>query len=118
MGVFFHGKSFEIANPDLSRQDSWGAPPPLFWADLRYPVIATDSIPNGSCDVDVTLYDDGNVLECKMVAGHVGYMISARDEKMDTLQPAAHWFMFIKGKTETEAEEFERMMAEFDSDRR
>lgn len=92
-----------MANSDHDRRPSWEAPPPLFWNGLRYPVFDTSDIPSGACDVDVKLNDNGAEFDCKMVAGHVGYTISAQKEKIDTLQPTAHWFMFVKGKTETEA---------------
>jgi hypothetical protein len=95
----------------LREKDHWRAEI-LTLAGLRYPVIDTGDIPDGFCDVDVKLDDNGQEFDCKMVAGHVGYVASAQDGQMNTLQPCSEWFMFITGKQETEAEAMERMMAE------
>jgi len=84
----------------------------LFYGGLRYPVVNTSSIPEGFCDVDVKVEVEEQELDCKMVAGHVGYMVSAQKDQMDTLQPSSHWFMFVKGKKETQAEAMARMTAE------
>jgi hypothetical protein len=74
---------------------SW-LPTPLIYEGLRYPVIDTYNIPQGFCEVDVKLDDNGQKFDCVMVAGHVGYVASGKNA-LDTLQPAAEWFMFVKG---------------------
>jgi len=71
---------------------------------LRYPAIDTNAIPGGFCDVDIKLQDGREKLDCKMIAGHVGFVISTKGEHMDTIQPSSEWFMFIKGKTQAEEE--------------
>lgn len=73
-------------------------PPALFLGDVRYPVIEFNNIPNGFCEVDVLVDDNGVEFKCMMVAGHVGFTVSG--ERSDTLQPSPHWFMFEKEEVE------------------
>jgi hypothetical protein len=96
------------------RLSLWGgAPPePLVLAGLRYPVLDTGDVPDGFCEVDVKLDDNGQEFDCKMIAGHVGYVISAQNGQSNTLQPSSEWFIFIKGETETQAQAMERMIAQ------
>jgi hypothetical protein len=75
-------------------------------------VLDTCDIPDGFCEVDVKLDDNGQEFNCKMLAGHVGYMVSAQNGQLDTLQPSSEWFIFIKGETETRAQATERIMAQ------
>lgn len=70
--------------------------PAFFFEGVRYPVVATNDIPNGFCDVDVLLIDGEESFDCLMVSGHVGAIASGTGDKIDTLQPAPQWFMFIK----------------------
>jgi hypothetical protein len=65
---------------------------------LRYSRIETGEIPPGSCEVDIKLNDNGEKMDSVMVAGHVGNTVSASGPEgiMDTLQPQAEWFMFVK----------------------
>ncbi|PVF95611.1 hypothetical protein CPB86DRAFT_817050 [Serendipita vermifera] len=79
-------------------REGWGRPPPLVVDGLRYPCIDTGDIPPGTCEVDIQLNGNGVELECTMVAGHTGNVVSARDPDgvMDTLQPQTDWFMFVK----------------------
>jgi Domain of unknown function (DUF4419) len=81
-------------------------------AGLRYPVLDTGDVPDGFCEVDIKLDDNGELFDCKMVAGHVGYVLSAKDGRMDTLQPSSEWFMFVKGETETRAQVMGNFMAQ------
>jgi hypothetical protein len=80
----------------------FGPPPSLVLDGLRYPCINTGEIPPGYCEVDVKLNDNGHEMDCMMVAGHVGNTLSATGPKeiMDTLQPQAEWFMFVKEEAE------------------
>jgi hypothetical protein len=73
-------------------------PGPLVLDGLRYPRIDTDQIPPGSCEVDIKLNDNGEQMDSVIVAGHVGNTVSASGPEgiMDTLQPQAEWFMFVK----------------------
>ncbi|PVF95609.1 hypothetical protein CPB86DRAFT_710916, partial [Serendipita vermifera] len=79
-------------------RERWGPPPPLVVDGLRYPCIDTGDIPPGTCEVDIKLNDNGVEMDCSMIAGHIGNVVSARDPEgvMDTLQPQADWFMFVK----------------------
>jgi hypothetical protein len=73
---------------------------------LRYPVVNTADIPDGFCQVDVKLDDNGNEFKCMMVAGHVGYAllddlkpdVDSGVVKRNTLQPLPQWFLFVKGE--------------------
>jgi len=79
-----------------SRWDSSGfySPPPVFFGEVRYPVLDFSKVPNGFCEVDVLVDEFGTEYECVMVAGHVGFTVSG--ERSDTLQPSPQWFMFEK----------------------
>ena len=69
-------------------------------------MLKTSYIADGFCQVDVKLNDNGEIFDCMMVAGHVGYV--ERDDvepdaisgvvKKNTLQPSPQWFLFIKGE--------------------
>jgi hypothetical protein len=78
--------------------NDFGPPPPLVFDGLRYPCLDTSDIPPGSCEVDIKLDDNGEEMDCMMVAGHIGNTVSASKPEgiMDTLQPQAEWFMFVK----------------------
>jgi hypothetical protein len=75
-------------------------------------VLDTGDVPDGFCEVDVKLDDNGEEFDCKMIAGHVGYVVSAKGGQLNTLQPSSEWFMFVKGETETIAQAMERRIAE------
>jgi hypothetical protein len=103
-GKWQGGRMDQIDKPLDEREKSYlkkngPEPSPLFVFDgLRYPRIDTGEIPPGSCEVDIKLDDNGDVMDCMMVAGHVGNMASASEPEgiVDTLQPQAEWFMFVK----------------------
>ena len=60
----------------------------------QYPVIDTGDVPNGFCQVDVALDDNGELFDCLMVAGHLAGLVTG--EEQDTLKPLPSWFIFIK----------------------
>lgn len=65
---------------------------------MRYPVVDTQDIPNGFCQVPVLVDWAGTLYNCSMVAGHVGNIALKQDDRFDTIQPASDWFIFIKGE--------------------
>ncbi|RDX44374.1 hypothetical protein OH76DRAFT_1096705 [Lentinus brumalis] len=71
---------------------------------VSYPPLSVSQIAEGFCEVDVLLDDNGVEYECMMVAGHVAMSMSSsgKGQQNDTLSPASHWFMFVKGKREVE----------------
>ena len=70
---------------------------------VSYPVIDRGDVPIGFCEVDVKLDDNGVMLPCMMVSGHVAY--SVEGEKKDGLRPLPSWFMFVKGDLGEEEKE-------------
>lgn len=86
--------------------------PVLILDGLRYPTIRTVDIPDGFCQVDVRLIDNGEEFKCMMIAGSVGIVwredfdsdgTSAWGKKR-TLQPASEWFLFVKSTSESSSE--------------
>jgi hypothetical protein len=63
---------------------------------VSYPIIKSGAVPVGFCEVDVKLDDNGEMLPCMMVSGHLAY--SVEGEKKDTVRPCPSWFMFVKGE--------------------
>ena len=70
--------------------------PELVLDKVSYPVIDSGDVPEGFCEVDVTLDDNGETLPCMMVSGHLAY--SVEGERKDTMRPIPSWFMFVKGE--------------------
>ncbi|KIJ32296.1 hypothetical protein M422DRAFT_213960 [Sphaerobolus stellatus SS14] len=64
----------------------------------HYPVIPITRIPPGWCEADVHLNDNGEELECVVVAGHMvtEVMETSGSNIMGTIRPAPQWFMFEK----------------------
>lgn len=62
--------------------------------NIQYPLIGESDVPNGFCQVDVELDDNGEEFNCLMVAGHLAGLVTG--EEKDTLQPLPSWFMFVK----------------------
>jgi hypothetical protein len=68
--------------------------PKLVLDEVAYPVIESDNVPVGFCEVDVKLNDNGETLPCMMVSGHLAR--SVEGEKKDSIRPLPSWFMFVK----------------------
>ncbi|KAG8832675.1 hypothetical protein FRC17_000894 [Serendipita sp. 399] len=111
-GKWQGGNLGDISKPltedEVSRleMNHFGPSPPLVLENMRYPVIDTGDIPNGFCQVDVLLDDNGANFDCLMVAGHVGMATSGLNGTKDTVQPVTEWFMFIKGEKKQEQNSF------------
>ena len=52
----------------------------------------------GYCEVDVKVIDNGERVDCLMVAGHVAVKATSESGEgpRDTLSPAPQWFIFEK----------------------
>ena len=61
---------------------------------VLYPVIESDDVPVGFCEVDVKLDDNGVIFPCMMVSGHLAF--SVEGAKKDRIRPLPSWFMFVK----------------------
>ncbi|KAM5533647.1 hypothetical protein V8D89_012695 [Ganoderma adspersum] len=60
-------------------------------------MVPLADVPPRYCEVDVIVNDNGDELDCMMVAGHVAFSGSAVGNKtIDTISPSAQWFMFEK----------------------
>ncbi|RPD58466.1 hypothetical protein L227DRAFT_505146 [Lentinus tigrinus ALCF2SS1-6] len=111
-GTWQAGALSDITNNDASRSaaDSVPLSKRYLLDGISYPALSASQIPHSYCEVDVLLDDNGTQFECMMVAGLVGFSMSSSGtgqsksilSKNDTLSPAAHWFMFVKGKRELE----------------
>jgi len=88
---FFLGRG-RNGNVYVPYEDS---PRPLVLDGITYPVIR--DIPNGFCEVDVTVRDNGEPLDCVMVAGHMAmHVVTGESGQRDTVRPSPHWFMYRK----------------------
>ena len=72
--------------------------PELVLDEVFYPVIKSGDVPVGFCEIDVKLDDNGVMLPCMMVSGHLAY--SVEGEKKDRIRPLPSWLMFVKGEDE------------------
>ena len=63
---------------------------------VAYPIIDSEEVPTGFCDVDVTVDDNGKLLECMMVSGHSATLVEG--DKKDSVRPIPSWFMFVKSE--------------------
>ncbi|KDQ08968.1 hypothetical protein BOTBODRAFT_165326 [Botryobasidium botryosum FD-172 SS1] len=77
----------------------------LLLDDVSYPLIDSQEIPPGYCEVDVFIVEGAARYDCLMVAGHVA-MKGTRSplslaltpaHSQDTVQPSPQWFIFVKG---------------------
>ncbi|TDL17781.1 hypothetical protein BD410DRAFT_882687 [Rickenella mellea] len=72
---------------------------PLVYGGMAYPLLDTNDLPRGYCEVDVVLDDNGEEINCTMLAGHVGVTYSSAEGdggQWDTLQASPQWFIFVK----------------------
>ena len=76
--------------------------PVLVLDEVSYPVIDSDDVPVGICEVDVKLDDNGAMLPCMMVSGHLAFSVEGK--KKDKIRPLPSWFMFVKGEEVQEEE--------------
>jgi len=61
---------------------------------VEYNFVDSVDVPNGFCEVDMKLDDNGEKLDCIMVSGHLASRVEGL--KKDTLRPLPSWFMFVK----------------------
>ena len=66
--------------------------PLLALDETLYPVLASDDVPMGYCEVDVKLDDNGQEFKCKMLAGQMATKVANKT----TVQSGSAWFMFVK----------------------
>ncbi|TDL21603.1 hypothetical protein BD410DRAFT_724129, partial [Rickenella mellea] len=74
---------------------------PLVYGGMAYPLVDTNFLPHGYCEVDVILEDNGEKLNCTMLAGNIGVSFSSSEGdggQWDTLQASPQWFIFVKGE--------------------
>ncbi|KAL1949116.1 hypothetical protein VTO73DRAFT_10922 [Trametes versicolor] len=65
---------------------------------VPYFTIDVGSIPAGYAEVDVTVVDNGQPFPCKMIAGHLATVATAKEPGgvLNTIAPAPQWFMIEK----------------------
>jgi hypothetical protein len=68
---------------------------------MFYPVINSNDVPVGFCEVDVKVNDNGEEFDCLMVSGHVAHRAEGN---VDTVCPFSAWFMFTKGEPREDKE--------------
>ncbi|KAH9899279.1 hypothetical protein C8Q73DRAFT_679271 [Cubamyces lactineus] len=81
----------------LTRGHSWAC----YTLDgVKYFTLPIGMISAGYCEVDVKVVDNGERVDCLMVAGHVAVKAISKSGKggRDTLCPAPQWFIFEKRK--------------------
>ena len=89
-----------ISNPSKTIKLSLGESVPVLNLDnAYYPIIDSGDVPDGFCEVDIKLDDNGEKLPCMIVSGHLA--LSVEGEKMDTVRPLSSWFMFVKEEEKT-----------------
>ncbi|KAF8803981.1 hypothetical protein BYT27DRAFT_7225465 [Phlegmacium glaucopus] len=62
--------------------------------EVSYPVIKSQDVPVGFCEVDVKLIDNKVTFPSMMVSGHLA--LSVEGAKKDSIRPLPSWFIFIK----------------------
>ena len=81
-GPSMNGTGFEYEKSNLSL------------GGVYYPIINSEDVPVGFCEVDVKVDDNGTELECMMVSGHLATLVEG--DKKDSVRPIPSWFMFDK----------------------
>ncbi|KAF8152211.1 hypothetical protein B0H34DRAFT_663705 [Crassisporium funariophilum] len=80
---------------------------------IVYPIIESEDVPVGFCEVDVKLIDNGEVFDCMMVSGHLAGAVEG--EGRDVVRPLPAWFMFVKESCEDPKEaEMRKIMADME----
>lgn len=85
----------------MFRTASRGYGNPTYTLDgVPFFVVPVSGIPPGYCEVDVTVNDNGDELDWMMVAEHLAFSGSSAvgSDKIDTVSPSAHWFIFEKSE--------------------
>jgi len=90
----WQGPSF--SKPSRTIELDWETVSELVLDNVSYAIIECDDVPEGFCEVDVKLDDNGEMFPCMMVSGHLAY--SVEGEKKDKIRPFPSWFMFVKGE--------------------
>ena len=80
--------------------------PQLVLDGITYPVIRSEDVPVGFCEVDLQVNDNGVNFPCMMVSGHLA--LSVQGVKKDGIRPLPSWFMFVKEDCEDPEEAFWR----------
>lgn len=77
-----------------------------------YPTIESQDVPCGYVYMDVTLEDNGRLIDTMLIAGSVGAQICStektelfRNGMRDTVRPVSAWWYFIKRRLVVEVEE-------------
>ncbi|KAF9552927.1 hypothetical protein CPC08DRAFT_714199 [Agrocybe pediades] len=61
---------------------------------VNYGYVHFKDVPSGFGEMNVKLDDDGEILDCMMVSGHLARLTAGEDR--DTIRPLPTWFLFVK----------------------
>ncbi|KAJ7433488.1 hypothetical protein B0H11DRAFT_2121577 [Mycena galericulata] len=91
----------------------------LIFDGTPYHSVGTDSVPPAYAEVDVKLDDNGEKIDCFMLAGMVGERVSSSADPMlsssgenDTVHPVPGWWICTKKQNVVSAEEEEKAQLE------
>ncbi len=83
--------AFYEAHPTSRDDFEVYSPPPVFFGEVRYPVLDFSKVPNGFCEVDVLVDEYGTEFDCTMVAGHCWvYRLRRTKRHATTVSPVVH----------------------------